>query len=75
MRLPVRCGVLQGSILGPLLVLIYSNDISHSTTENILSFADDTTVFLWDSNLSCLFNRANTSLDDIFNWFVRINYL
>ena len=66
-RLPVRCGVPQGSIPGPLLFLI--NDISHSTTNNILSFADDTTVFLSDSNPSRLFNRANTSMDAIFNWF------
>ena len=68
-RLPVRCGVPQGSILGPLLFLIYIYDISHCTTENILSFADDTTVFLSDSNPSRLFNRANTSMDAIFNWF------
>ena len=68
-RLPVRCGVPQGSILGPLLFLIYINAISHSTTENILSFADDTTVFLSDWNPSRLFNRANTSMDAICNCF------
>ena len=67
--LPVKCGVPQGSILGPLLLLLYINDISHSTTENILSFADDTTVFLSDSDPIRLFSRANKSLEAVFNWF------
>jgi hypothetical protein len=45
------------------------NDISYSTHENILCFADDTTVYLSDNNPSHLFTRANKCLDDIFNWF------
>ena len=67
--LPVRCGDPQGSILGPLLFLMYINDISASTTENILSFADDTTIFLSDADHERLFKRGNISLSAIFNWF------
>ena len=46
-HLPVRCGVPQGSILGPLLFNIYINDIS--TISNVMEFAlfaDDTNLFL-----------------------------
>ena len=64
--LPVKCGVPQGSILG-LLFLLYITEIFHSTTENILSFADDTTVFLSDSDPTRIFSRANKSLKAVFN--------
>ena len=54
----IYCGVPQGSILGPLLYLIYVNDISKSCKCNILSFADDTTIYLSNSDLNVLYTEA-----------------
>ena len=42
---PVLNGVPQGSVLGPRLCLIYTNDIKEGVTSNILKFADDTKLF------------------------------
>ena len=41
----VLSGVPQGSVLGPLLFLIYINDLDNNITSNILKFTDDTKVF------------------------------
>ena len=65
----VKCGVPQGSILGPLLYLIYVNDISNSCSTNILSFADDTTLYSSNSDVKQLISNANSHINDLFQWF------
>ena len=65
----IKCGVPQGSILGPLLFLIYMSDISRcSEILSIILFADDTNLFLSLKNLDTPEKTMDHELRKIASW-------
>ena len=65
----VKCGVPQGSVLGPLLFLLYINDIVESSSLfKFTLFADDTSLYYSCKNAFNLEHKINAELSQISNW-------
>jgi hypothetical protein len=64
----INYGVPQGSVLGPILFLVYINDIHFATDLKVLSFADDTTLYHSCHNPNQLEKHMNLELVKIYKW-------
>jgi hypothetical protein len=72
--LRIQCGVPQGSILGPLLFLLYINDLPHSSELMPIIFADDTNVFCDGNTVQECMQTLNSELTKLSKW-IRSNKL
>ena len=65
---PILSGVPQGSVLGPLLFLIYINDLTNGISSNIKLFADDASLFIKVTDIEAAQETLVSDLSKITTW-------
>ena len=64
------CGVPQGSILGPLLFLLYINDMPQAVDCELLLYADDTCLMFQHKDITEIESALNKNFSMLCDWFV-----
>ena len=66
----LECGVPQGSILGPLIFLLYVNDMSQAVDCKLYLYADDSCLVYTDKDINVIENILNKNFNSLCDWFV-----
>ena len=67
----LKCGVPQGSILGPLLFLLYINDLPQAVSDcDVRLYADDTCISFTHKNISEIEAKLNSDFNNLCDWFI-----
>ena len=70
----ISCGVPQGSILGPLLFVVYINDFTKSINHSkVVLYADDTILLFADKNPDIIKSKLESDLSCAQVWFHKNN--
>ena len=66
----VTCGVPQGSILGPLLFLVYINDMPAAVKCKLILYADDSALLVAGKNCAIIQQRLSSKLESVWEWLI-----
>ena len=66
----LSCGVLQGSVLGPLLFLLYVNDMPQAVNSELLLYADDTCLIYMGKDTKTIEEQLNRDFNSLCEWFI-----